>query len=259
MKGGVGTKEKIAAVLRENGIELFGFCDFDRVKDHLIACRAAARLPENAKTVIICAFPYRVEAQKPLNISRYAAVPDYHSVCERIAAAVTERLCRVFPENRFVWFQDNSPIPEVHTAAAAGLGVRGDNGLLITEKFGSWVFLGEWVTDLAVTAPDRYAECPHCGACAAACPKGVVCLSALTQKKGELSPAEAELLRRNGLVWGCDICAEVCPLNDGVKIAPLTAFAEGYRDRFTVGEDISGRAYAWRGEKPVRRNAENLK
>ncbi|MCQ2448783.1 MAG: DUF1730 domain-containing protein [Clostridia bacterium] len=251
-------REKIQAILQQNDIPLVGFCPFEWVQPHLLNCRAAARLPQNAKTVIICAFPYKVKEQPPQNISRYAAVPDYHLVFKELSARVTEQLCAAFPENRFEWFQDNSPIPEVSTAATAGLGVRGDNGLLITKEYGSWVFLGEWVTDLALECENRFSACPHCGRCAAACPKSDECLSAVTQKKGELSSAEAALLRQHNLVWGCDICAEACPLNKNVKMDPIAAFADGYRDEYVIGEDITGRAYAWRGEKPVRRNAENL-
>ncbi len=251
-------EQTVGRILRESGIECFGFCAFSRVQKYLIDCRAKSRLPENAQTVIMCAFPYRVHEGKPRNISRYAAVPDYHLICKNYVNQATEKLTAAFPENQFVWFQDNSPIPEVHTAASAGLGVVGDNGLLITPQYGSWVFLGEWVTDLKIDAPDRYATCPHCGACKIACPKTDTCLSAVTQKKGELTAEERTLLKENGLIWGCDICAEVCPLNAEKQIAPLPEFAADYRDGFSPEESIDGRAYAWRGNDPVLRNARNL-
>ena len=60
---------------------------------------------------------------------------------------------------------------------------------------------------------------------------------------------------QNNIIWGCDICAEICPLNKNSNITYIKEFIEGYRDSYTLGEDISGRAYEWRGEKTVSRNA----
>ena len=121
--------------------------------------------------------------------------------------------CAFFPENSFSAFVDNSPIPEVKTAALAGLGVVGENGLLITEEFGSWVFIGEIVTDLFIECEEREIKsCIKCGKCKKVCPAKNECLSAVSQKKGELSSEEERLLKENNIVWGCDICQEVCPL-----------------------------------------------
>lgn len=234
----------------------FGICPYSAVSKRLIACRAAERLPKDAKTVILFLFPYKVNAAPPKNISRYAAVPDYHAVCgerlEKIAAALKAS----FPQNEFACFADNSPIPEVSAAVAAGLGCRGENGLLITEKYGSFVFIGEIVTDLEVPSEIKSERCIGCGKCRAACPVSLDksrCLSALTQKKGELSAAEIEKLRSLGSIWGCDICQEVCPQNR-TPAAPLAEFSAGYRDEYVLGEDGTDRAYNWR-RGAIERNA----
>ena len=254
-------KNKILTVLAQEGIEEVGFCPFSYVEQHLLPCRALGRLPKNAQTVVMMAFPYRVLDKPPRYLSRYAAVPDYHAVLAPVLSRACEKLSALFPENTFVSFQDNSPIPEVHTAAAAGLGVVGKNGLLITKKYGSWVFLGEIVTDLPVFCEPRVFSCLACNACLTACPKkntGMDCLSAVTQKKGDLTEAEQNALVENGLLWGCDRCADVCPMNRGVQIKPFAGFREGYRETYTPGESAEGRPYAWRGKQPISRNAELL-
>ena len=161
------------------------------------------------------------------------------------------------PLIKFEIFIDNSPIPEVYAAALSGLGVVGENRLLINERFGSWCFIGEIVTTLEVESENTLKKCSLCGNCKLACPSGVhgaKCLSALSQQKNGLNDDEISLLRENNIVWGCDICAEVCPMNKNAGQTYIKEFIENYRDGYTLGEDISGRAYEWRGEKVVSRN-----
>ncbi len=242
-------KEKIREIFSSADIQDIGFCDFSLVSEHLLTCRAKQRLPENAKTIIMCAFPYKVNENPPQNISRYAAVPDYHIVCgERLEIAV-EALKKAFPQNQFEYFVDNSPIPEVSAAAAAGLGVKGDNGLLITPRYGSFVFLGEVVCDLTIECENFYSECEHCGKCKTACPvccDKEQCLSALSQKRGELSESEKSRLIKNKILWGCDICAHACPHNKNAQLTYIKEFKDGYRDSYQAGEDNTDRAYNWR-------------
>lgn len=250
--------EKIRKILKEADIRDVGFCSFDDVKDRLLSCRAMNRLPKNAKSVIVCLFPYKVKENPPENISRYAAVPDYHKVCGEILATACAELSKHIDGYQFEWFIDNSPIPEVYTAAKAGLGLVGENSLLITEKYGSFVFIGEIVTDLELEIKNNEIKhCTSCGLCKKVCPKteNIPCLSALSQKKGELLADEVEILKRNNIVWGCDICAEICPKNKNAEITYIEAFLKGYRNRFNIGESINDRAYEWRGEKTVTRNA----
>ena len=250
----------VERIFAQNAIHEIGFCAFDTVREHLLPCRAAARLPENAKSIILCLFPYKVKEAPPKNISRYAAVPDYHTVCGAMLEKAVGDLEQEFPQNRFVSFIDNSPIPEVYAAACAGLGVRGENGLLIHPRYGSWCFIGEVVTDLPLLCKNEPRDCDRCGICAGMCPKneGGGCLSAISQQKKPPDEKQTASLKKHGIVWGCDLCAENCPMNRNAQKTDIKAFVEGYRDHYEIGEPVEGRAYEWRGAAVVARNAKNL-
>ncbi len=250
--------------VRRHGFDAYGVCDFAAVSERLLPCRAAARLPAGARRVLALLFPYRFPDDDPgRNLSRYACVEDYHQAGGRVLRALAEDLAILWPGRAFEPFLDNSPLPEVYAAALCGLGVVGDNGLLIHPRYGSYVFIGAIVTDAPLPPTGgAVAACPHCGACAAACPGGCLpggerdsCLSALSQKKGALTPEEEETLRRGGLVWGCDACQEACPLNRAAVIAPHPCFT-WYRPRMTEedAEDLTGKAYGWRGKAVPLRN-----
>ncbi len=253
-------KNNILNILNSCGIKNVGFCDFDLLKDMLLDCRAKSRLPLCAKTVIVCAFSYKVGELPPHQLSRYAAVPDYHTVCGDMLKRASLKLKEKYPQNSFEHFCDNSPIPEVFAAATAGLGVKGDNGLLLTKDYGSFVFLGEIITDLNIDTQNQYAECCHCGACKAACPVGLNkqgCLSHISQKK-KLTDTELSALKQNNILWGCDICAEVCPYNKQAKSTDIVEFINGYRTAYNATDNHTDRAYNWRGEAVIGRNFENL-
>lgn len=256
-------KEIIKDIFSLLDIADVGFCSFETVKYHLITCAGLKRLPVNAKTVICVIFPYKIKDEHPENISRYGAVPDYHNICGEILQKAKLKLETAFPQNQFEVFIDNSPIPEVYCASACGLGVMGKNGLLINKDYGSFVFIGEIITDLDIGATSNEPlKCLNCGKCEIVCPVCLDkehCLSKITQKKGELTPEEEQLIKENGSVWGCDICAEVCPMNKGTKPTYIKEFTDGYRHRYTLGEDMGGRPYAWRGEKVITRNANLFK
>jgi len=249
-------KDDILRLLKKSGINDASFCAFLPLLPYLIDCRAKERIPQNAKTVITCFFPYKVKAEPPKNISRYAAVPDYHRVLEPFLFNATNNLRKAFPNNKFEYFIDNSPIPEVRACALSGLGVVGDNGLLITKEYGSFVFLAEIVTNLFVETCDNIEYCLHCGVCKKSCPKESIgkCLSAVTQQKKDLNDKEIECIKKNNTLWGCDLCAEKCPLNVGKKTTYIKQFIDGYKNEYVLGENIIGRAYEWRGEKVILRN-----
>lgn len=247
----------------------YGFCPFEKISDNLLQCRAISRLPENPQTVICCLFPYYLgeNAYSGSDISKYAVVPDYHGIIGNVLSEACQRLKAEFPDEEFVPFTDNSPIPEVRACVYAGLGVRGKNGLLINKTFGSWVFIGEIVTTKKYDCQsDTFWECIKCGKCVASCPTGSItenginrtaCLSDITQRKGELDEKEKKLIIKTKCVWGCDICQNVCPMNADVQIKPLAPFVCGAKLKADA-ENSDGRAYAWRGKKVIERNLEIL-
>lgn len=252
---------------------MYGFCSFDDISSHLIDCRAKERIPENSKTVIVALFPYNLGdgAYNGANISKYAVVPDYHDTLGSILNTATQKLKSIFPNEEFVTFTDNSPIPEVTAGVLAGLGVRGVNGMLINETYGSWIFIGEIVTTLFIQPEDitnKKLTCSQCGLCMKSCPthaigkNGInksICLSDITQRKGELDAEMTELIKKSNCAWGCDICQNVCPLNLKVKAEPIDEFKSNVELTARTHGDIKGRAYAWRGKKVISRNLEILK
>ncbi|MBR5187794.1 MAG: epoxyqueuosine reductase, partial [Clostridia bacterium] len=174
---------------------------------------------------------------------------------------------------------DKSPIEENIAAAKAGLGVLGDNYMLINEKYGSFVFLAEILSTLAPeelgfqgTAGEAK-TCLHCGACKRACPAqidGAECLSALTQKKGALTEAQENYIRKYGSVWGCDLCQTSCPLTQkAIQNGAQTPIAFFKEKRISVlteetlnsmsEEEFRLRAFSWRGKAPLLRNLSIVK
>lgn len=257
----------IEKIISLSGIDLFGFCKFSSVKDELIKCASLKRIPLNAKTIISFAIPYKVNYNGKCNVSKYALVKDYHVVIENILTDVQVNLQCEFENYKFEIFVDNSPIPEVKAAALCGLGAVGDNGLLITKKYGSWVFLGEIVTDLDVECREvQIKECLHCGQCMRSCPNSIdmkdksVCVSKISQMKGVLNQEQKQKLREVKKVWGCDICQDVCPLNECTDFTYVREFTESVIPYIGIGDyDIyTDRAFQWRKKDVIERNIEIL-
>lgn len=226
------------------------------------------------RSVIVYLLPYYTG--ETVNISRYAASLDYHLALRECADGLITAIKEALPDARAKGYGDHSPISEVSAALVGGLGVIGDNGLILNEKYGSYVFIGDIVTDispelLSASAPCEVMTCRHCGACKRACPTGILrgegndCLSAITQRKGELAPNEMEMMRKYNTVWGCDLCQSVCPYNREPRITPIEFF---HRERISEltralldsmdKAAFTMRAFAWRGRKTVERNLDVL-
>ena len=244
----------------------------------LSACRVErkylldrAEIDPTAGTAILLAVPYftRAATVPERNLSAYAVPRDYHLFFRDLFGDLLPRLRERFPDEKFAGFADHSPIDERDAAARAGLGIIGRNGMLITKPYSSYVFLGELITSKVIPcAAQEIRYCEDCGACRRACPMEEIgtCLSALTQKKGVLTDAEAETIRSYGSVWGCDICGEVCPhtrraLREGTIDSEIPFFSEQTVSRLTLAEldamddeTFSARAFAWRGRETIRRN-----
>ena len=266
-------KEKIARLFENMKIEYFSVLDYS---DCIEASPGIiARESFTPKSVIIYLLPYYTG--ECVNISRYAASLDYHIAIREVNSKISELLTTEFPEAKMRGYGDHSPIDERHAALIAGLGISGDSGLLLNEKYGSYVFIGDIITDiepslLGAKAGMKIKRCEGCGLCKAACPTGVLrgegrdCLSFITQKKGELTDGEKALMREYNTAWGCDECQSACPHNEKPEKTPIEFF---YRERISelTSELLGGmdkfaferRAFAWRGRRTVERNLEILR
>ena len=259
-------------IMRRANVDLWGVCSFADISQHLIPCSAARRLPQNSNSVLVALFPYYTGEHRGSNLSKYAMPKDYHVVVGRQLDTVSQELRRNFPDFEFAPFCDASPVPEVEAARLAGLGCRGENGLLINADYGSFVFIGEVVTDMRI-APFRPVldHCCGCGACAANCPSGALhegtinraqCLSAITQKKASLTEEEKLLIRRCGFVWGCDICQDSCPMNHNIRQTDIEDFRIDLKENLFMEEfnesdfqrQNQDRAFLWRGAEVLKRN-----
>ena len=264
---------KLAEIFDREKIEYFGVVPYGEMRE--INRRARGRIPFEPQSVIMFLLPYYVG--KTENISKYAASYDYHIAVREYTERIIGELRRIYPSASFAGFGDSSPIDERYAAAMAGLGLIGDNGLLINERYGSYVFLCEIISDVnpeALGFQDclEIKGCSHCGKCKSACPTGILrgdgtgCLSEITQRKGELSRDELEMMRKFNTVWGCDICQDVCPYNKTVEQTPLDFFKIDRITRLTKevlngfsDETFKSRAFSWRGRSVLERNLDNEK
>jgi len=156
-------------------------------------------------------------------ISRYAWGDDYHAVMEprlkRLSTFLLSHGARIAR-----YYVDTGPIIDRAAARRAGIGWYGKNTMIITGRgWGSWVFLGEILTDLALP-PDAPAEgnCGSCGICLDRCPTGAIvapytvdarrCISYLTIEHRGPIPRDLRPLIGDH-IFGCDICQTVCPHN----------------------------------------------
>lgn len=224
----------------------------------------------DCKTIVAFLIPYYVKTEEKSNISRYAFSRDYHFYFKELYSRA-----RAIFDGHIRAACDTSPINEVAMAVKAGLGDVGRNGLLLNNRYGSYAFVAEFFSDLPVTDPvfegiprrDKGRFCLGCGACERACKTGGVkdktrCVSFINQKK-RLDDGDERVIRESGLVWGCDLCQEACPLNKGAEESEIPFFRENLTpylteevlDRLIREGDFDSRAYAWRGEGVVRRNA----
>jgi epoxyqueuosine reductase len=209
-------------------------------------------------------------------IARFALGRDYHTVVESRLRGLAEWLSREAGGANYRICVDTGPMIDRAAAREAGIGSYGRNAAIITLEAGSWVVLGELITDLALEPDDPapLEECGDCSICLSACPSGAIvspfvidqtrCISHITQMKGFI-PRELRPLVGDR-IYGCDACQEVCPKNVGVrpgKHAPASDYL-GPRpelvpllgmDQATFDELVGPTAIGWIGRTSFRRNA----
>ena len=228
------------------------------------------------KSAIVCLFPYYVEHKDPSNLSRYTWATDYHLVINEYLKKLIEKLQIMNTEAQFSIHCDTSPLADRYMAYLAGLGFYGKNNCFISPKWGSYVVIGTILTTLELEPDTPLTQsCMECNRCITACLgqclghdefKFDTCKSYLTQKKGELTSEEEHIIAKTPLVFGCDVCQEVCPHNKDIPTTPIPEFqsVEPYidideLDSLTNKEfkaKYGQRAFSWRGKKILMRNQE---
>lgn len=156
-------------------------------------------------------------------VSRYALGRDYHKLMRRRLQRLAARIEDAIGDFSYRVFTDSAPVLEKPLAQAAGLGWIGKHTNLLNRDAGSWFFLGEIYTDLALPADSPGSDhCGTCRACLDACPTGAIvapyeldarlCISYLTIELRGPIPVELRALVGNR-IFGCDDCQLVCPWN----------------------------------------------
>lgn len=174
-------------------------------------------------------------------VSRYAVGEDYHFVMEKRLKELLRRIQEVSPSTTGRAYVDTGPVLEKYWAAEAGLGWVGKHTNLIAQKAGSWFFLGEILVDAEIEPDQPMADyCGSCTRCIEACPTDAIvepyvldgrrCISYLNIELREDIPTELRPSVGN-LVFGCDICQEVCPWNNEPARSEYVGFGSSSRAR----------------------------
>jgi epoxyqueuosine reductase len=183
-----------------------------------------------ARSIVVVALNYYTPEQHEENsntgkVSRYAWGDDYHDVLKTKLQSLLAWIRERVPEAAGKVCVDIQPVMDKAWAVRAGIGWLGKHTNVITQEFGSWVFIGELLLNLDLEADAEFAE-DHCGTCTLcidACPTQAItepyvvdsnrCISYATieLRTPELPASIQEEL--SGWLYGCDICQDVCPWN----------------------------------------------
>ncbi|RSD29169.1 tRNA epoxyqueuosine(34) reductase QueG [Mesobacillus subterraneus] len=201
---------------------------------------------------------------------------DYHAVLRDRLRKLEEYIAGKVSGAIFKSMVDTGELVDRAVAERAGIGWSGKNCSIITPEFGSYVYLGEMITNIPFE-PDTPMEdrCGSCNKCVDVCPTGALvqggqldaqkCIAFVTQTKGFLADEFRDKLGNR--LYGCDTCQTICPENKGkdfhlhAEMEPdpeiakpllkplLTISNRDFKERFG---HVSG---SWRGKKPIQRNA----
>ncbi len=240
-----------------------------------VSCHPDALLPD-ARSIITLGMIYLTEEQPEESeggprgrIARYAWGGDYHDIikpklhqfAEWLDAHAREEMGEEVEARLFV---DTGRMVDRAVARRAGLGWYGKNTNILTREWGSWLFLAEIVTNLSLEADQPLkANCGQCEICLHACPTGALprpyeldntrCISFLTIELRGSIPVELRPLMGN-LIFGCDICQEVCPVNQ-VAERRLGVRRAGQNGQFIAQHTITRNATT-RRQAPFQGHAE---
>ncbi|MFC1553134.1 tRNA epoxyqueuosine(34) reductase QueG [candidate division KSB1 bacterium] len=188
---------------------------------------------------------YSPDEDRPSNslqISRYASGLDYHDVIKNMLSDLDQLIKELIPGVKTKIAVDDAPVLDKIWAANSGIGWIGKNSNLITKEMGSYVFLGEILTDCELQYGSPVKDyCGTCTACIDACPTEAIlgnkivdssrCISYRTiEFRGDF-PGEWGNENRDW-IFGCDICQEVCPWNKFSKTTKIDDFKPQEQNRF---------------------------
>lgn len=271
------TRERMRASFARGDLDTWGYDDA-----YAAAASDVETLLEGAQRIVCVAVPYRTRdaaARGPLQgrVSNYAWSNDYHQTLRATLTELATMMDDFAGQTVTRIACDTAPLGERAAAARAGLGWIGKHTGLISPEAGSYVFLGEIATSLAlpVDVPLRK-TCGSCTRCVTGCPTGALrgdytidatrCIADLTQRTDPIPRALRPLI--GDWVWGCDICQVVCPPNFRTSANVSDAFAP--KDDVAASPDLvallhlksaeykrryRATAMGWRGAAVLRRNA----
>ena len=295
-------KEEIINLAKDIGISKIGFTtadDFDYLEKSLrlaveeernsgfehknIEERIKPKLSlASAKTIIsiAVAYPHKLKQQPQKTVyKRGKFTPnswglDYHYVLQDKLDRLAKGIEELTADFEYKGMVDTGALVDTAVAQRAGIGFIGKNGLVISKEFGSYMFLGELITNLDIE-PDQPVDygCGDCNRCVTACPTSCLigdgsmnakrCLSFQTQDKGVMDLEFRKKIKT--VIYGCDICQICCPYNKGLdnplatEIDPdlshpeLLPFLELSNGQFK--EKFGHVAGSWRGKNILQRNA----
>ncbi|AWI03003.1 tRNA epoxyqueuosine(34) reductase QueG [Clostridium drakei] len=229
---------------------------------------------KDGKTIISIAFPYLFnnDFQQQVGFSKYTQGRDYHVV----VSEYLKNICSLIEKEmsgKAVYFVDSNSLPERYIAKLCGIGFIGKNNMIITEKYGSYVFLGEIITNISIEEDEPMeCKCEDCDLCQKSCPTGAIrnennsniCLSYISQKK-EIDDEWFNKLK--GRIFGCDTCQRICPFNKKASFSNIEEFRPydfmeviNLEELANIDKRIFLNKYSksscgWRGKNVLQRNA----
>lgn len=200
---------------------------------------------------------------------------DYHSIMRKRLDKLGAYLEEKVPGVEIQSMVDTGVLSDRAVAERAGLGYVGRNGFVINPELGTWTYLGEMLVSIPFPPDDPLIDsCGDCTICVDRCPTGALvgdgqlnsqkCISFLTQTKGYL--ADEYRYKIGNRLYGCDTCQQVCPRNKGINTQQddIVLEPEILKPRLVPLLQMSNKEFkntyghlagAWRGKKPIQRNA----